>query len=111
MKDSKIPIGMTVVEKESGMVKLKTSVEIKNNNNKDDEIENEIFSYAGDENVYDIVTMTASAPFAFESYEDYVDGGVGANNPSFYAYKYGRAMFPNSNLVIVFIGTGTENKS
>lgn len=37
--------------------------------------------------------QTSAAPFYFEQHNGAWDGGLGANNPSEYAYDYARALF------------------
>lgn len=58
----------------------------------------------------EIVQASTAAPTYFPAVsigeEDYVDGGIGLNNPSFKAYQQARLSHPQQKIILVSLGTG-----
>lgn len=58
----------------------------------------------------EIVQASSAAPTYFPAVsiagEDYVDGGIGLNNPSLKSYQQARLSYPEHKIILVSLGTG-----
>ncbi|WP_032113724.1 patatin-like phospholipase family protein [Candidatus Paracaedibacter symbiosus] len=58
----------------------------------------------------EIVQASSAAPTYFPAVsigeENYVDGGIGLNNPAFKAYQQARLSYPQQKIILISLGTG-----
>ena len=65
------------------------------------------FTAADDTPVWKVARYTSAAPTYFTECDEYVDGGLMANNPSYEGLKAIRDFYPNLHVaLVVSIGTG-----
>ena len=66
---------------------------------------------ADDTPVWKVARYTSAAPTYFTECDEYVDGGLMANNPSHEGLKAIRGFYPNLNIaLVVSLGTGKYNE-
>ena len=66
-----------------------------------------IYTAADDTPVWKVARYTSAAPTYFTECDEYVDGGLMANNPSYEGLKVIRDFYPNLHVaLVVSIGTG-----
>jgi len=64
-----------------------------------------------DENLWEVVRKSCSAPSYFPAYKNFIDGGVIANNPSLVSFNAisNKLKVPHREIEIMNIGTGVKN--